>query len=215
MKIEIGAGTKGRPGYVHVDAVELEGIDVVDDGRTLEKFGGEVADEIYCHWFLEHLAWHEVAPTLSRWMEVLKPGGSIHVVTSNAEAHNRCLQEGQITWAEWSYLIFAVANRRGYNIWDVHKSAWNQDVLKDTLEEAGFEQVNVDARWDCRQADGSLKCPGLIGTAVKPVPTEARPSQIAEGAVRSAQPGQQPGAAQNARRGSRCIAGAWWRRNSG
>ena len=116
MKIEIGAGRKPTPGYVHVDAVQMDGVDVVDDGRLLSTFEADVADEIFAHWFLEHVARHEVAPMLKRWQRVLKPGGKIRLVTNNHEAHNRCLAEGQISWSEWSYLIYAVENKRGYNV---------------------------------------------------------------------------------------------------
>jgi len=168
VKIEIGAGTKGAAGYLHVDAVELEGVDVVDDGRTLATFEAGVADEIYSHWFLEHLSSIEVPSTLARWIEVLSPGGKVHLVTNNHEAHNRCLQEGEITWEEWSYLIYAVANKRNYNVWDVHKSAWNERLLADTLRAAGFERVEVRAQWKCREEDGRLKCPALIATGYKP-----------------------------------------------
>lgn len=168
MKIEVGAGTKGRDGYVHVDAVELEGVDIVDDGRTLTLFEPGVAEEIFSHWFLEHLASHEVAPTLARWLEVLRPSGMVHIVTNNHEAHNRCLQEGYISWAEWTYLIYAVSNKRNYNVWDVHKSAWNRDLLTETLLNAGFVDVRVDAQTGCREKDGRLKCPALIAKAYKP-----------------------------------------------
>src|SRR5271157_2919863 len=98
MRIEIGAGTKPTPGYVHVDAVAHEDVDVVDDGRTLASFDTGVAQEIFSHWFLEHVARHEVAPMLEHWMRVLEPGGSVHIVTNNHEAHNRCLAEEMISW---------------------------------------------------------------------------------------------------------------------
>jgi predicted SAM-dependent methyltransferase len=168
MKIEIGAGTKGLPGYTHVDAVELPGVDVVDDGRVLSRFAPGVADEIYAHWFLEHVARHEVPTMLSHWKRVLRPGGRIRLVTNNHEAHNRCLAQGEITWEEWSYLIYAVETKRGYNVWDIHKCAWNQELLTRTLEQNGFIDVNVSAQWECREADGRLKCPALIAVATSP-----------------------------------------------
>jgi predicted SAM-dependent methyltransferase len=168
MKIEIGSGTKPRPGYVHVDTVAHDTVDVVDDGRTLATFEAGVADEIFAHWFLEHVARHEVAPMLARWMTVLRPGGVLGLVTNNHEAHNHCLASGAITWQEWSYLIYAVENKRGYNVWDVHKCAWNAELLADVLQSAGFAEVEVDAQWDCREADGRLKCPALVARAVKP-----------------------------------------------
>lgn len=168
MKIELGAGSKGMAGYIHVDAVPLEGVDVVDDGRTLEKFECNVVDEIYCHWFLEHVAKHEVPAMFTAWKRVLRPGGRIKLITNNHAAHNRCLQEGEISWDEWEYLVYAVRTKRNYNVWDVHKSAWNEDLLKITLEEHGFGDVTVRAQWQCREADGRLKCPALVAEAFKP-----------------------------------------------
>ncbi len=168
MKLEIGAGTKGTPGYLHVDAVALEGVDVVDDGRVLSSFEAGVAEEIYSHWFLEHVARHEVTPMLEHWKRVLKPGGKLRLVTNNHEAHNRCLAAGKISFEEWSYLIYAVENKRGYNVWDVHKCAWNEDLLRETLQRNGFVDVTVTAQWACREEDGRLKCPALTAEAFKP-----------------------------------------------
>ncbi len=168
MRIEIGAGSKPTPGYVHVDAVAGEDVDVVDDGRTLRSFQAGVAEEIYSHWFLEHVARHEVAPMLEQWKRVLMPGGQIHIVTNNHEAHNRCLAAGEITWQEWSYLIYAVENKVGYSVWDIHKCAWNQELLAETLERSGFVEVTVEAQWKCREDDGRLKCPALIARAFTP-----------------------------------------------
>ncbi|HEY7830576.1 MAG TPA: hypothetical protein VIC06_08445 [Solirubrobacteraceae bacterium] len=167
MKIEIGAGTKPTAGYVHVDAVMLDEVDIVDDGRTLAKFEDGVAREIYSHWFFEHVARHEVKPMLAHWQRVLAPGGKIRVVTNNHEAHNRCLAEGHITWKEWSYLIYG--NKRGYTIGDLHKCAWNLQTLEEILQIAGFVAVSVEAQWKCREDDGRLKCPALIAEGLKPV----------------------------------------------
>jgi predicted SAM-dependent methyltransferase len=167
MKIEVGAGAKGRDGYVHVDAVPLPGVDVVDDGRWLEKFEDESADEIYAHWFLEHVNVYEIPRMFEAWKRVLKPGGVVSLITNNFEAHNKCLADGEISWDEWVYLIFA-ANKVEYNIWDLHKSGWNQARLTELLEECGFVDVDVEAQWRCREVDGRLKCPGLIAKACKP-----------------------------------------------
>jgi predicted SAM-dependent methyltransferase len=168
MKIEIGAGSKPTPGYTHVDAIALEGVDVVDDGRNLWTFEHDSAEEIYSHWFLEHVARHEVPRMLEAWRRVLRSGGVLRLITNNHEAHNRCLNSGEISWEEWSYLIYAVETKYGYNFWDLHKCAWNQDLLKSTLEDNGFVRVTVSAQWECRDEDGKLKCPALTAEAFKP-----------------------------------------------
>ncbi|MGH2945003.1 MAG: class I SAM-dependent methyltransferase [Solirubrobacteraceae bacterium] len=154
-------------GYVHVDVVAQSGVDVVDDGRTLETFDSNVADEIYSHWFIEHVAKHEVAPMLRQWRRVLRPRGRLRIVTNNVEAHNRCLHSGEISWEEWEYLLFAVQNKVGYGIWDIHKTAWNAERLSATLEGSGFVEVKVTAQWGCRERDGRLKCPALVAEALK------------------------------------------------
>jgi predicted SAM-dependent methyltransferase len=175
LRIEIGAGTKGREGYIHVDAVDGPHTDVVDDGRTLATFSPGVAAEIYSHWFLEHVASHEVAPMLAAWKRVLAPGGQVRIITNNHEAHNRCLEAGEISWKEWTYLIYAVSGKQNYNVWDVHKSAWNEALLREVLEEAGFVDIKVKAAWKCREDDGRLKCPGLEAIATVPVEAAAPP----------------------------------------
>lgn len=169
MKIEVGAGTKGHDGYVRVDAVDLPGVDVVDDGRWLETFDDGAADEIFSHWFFEHVAGKEIPRMLSAWQRVLRPGGLVRIVTNNHEAHNRCLQQGEITWEEWTYLIYAVSHQDSYTIWDLHKSASTADLLNNTLDACGFEGIEVDAQWKCRQDDGALKCPALIAVGKKPL----------------------------------------------
>jgi hypothetical protein len=105
---------------------------------------------------------------LAEWKRVLMPGGIVRLVTNNHEAHNRCLAEGAITWEEWSYLVYAVENKRGYGVWDIHKCAWTQELLERTLEQGGFVDVSITAQWQCREADGRLKCPGLIAVGTKP-----------------------------------------------
>jgi predicted SAM-dependent methyltransferase len=169
LMIEIGAGTKGRPGYLHVDSIAHEGVDVVDDGRYLRTFEPGVADEIYSRWFFEHVARHEVPAMLARWQEVLRPGGKIRLTTNNHEAHVRCLHTGEISFLEWSYLVYAVENKVGYSLFDVHKCAWTQELLDEALRASGLVDVHVRAEWECREEDGRLSCPGLIAEGFKPL----------------------------------------------
>lgn len=161
--------------------VESANTDVVDDGRVLRTFPESCADEIFSHWFLEHVASHEVAPMFAAWKRVLKPGGLVRIVTNNHEAHNRCLASGEITWDEWTYLIYAVSNKRNYTVWDIHKSAWNEGLLRESLSTAGFVNVHVRAAWECREKDGRLKCPALQATAIKPDPASGtRSTEVRE-----------------------------------
>lgn len=64
LKLEIGAGDKPRPGYVHHDIRPLEGIDVVCDARAFPASEKGKYDEIYAANILEHFNRFEVRKVL-------------------------------------------------------------------------------------------------------------------------------------------------------
>lgn len=170
-KLEIGAGQRPQEGYEHLDVKAFPHIEYVCDARKL-PFKDNSYDEIFSHWVLEHFAWREIPSLLLEWKRVLKPGGTIKIVTNNAEAHNKCLLEGKITWKEWNRLIFGIhIDEAGWNqspdVFECHKIGFNEETLRNFLEEAGFREIKIRALWKCRREDGSINCPGLIAEAKK------------------------------------------------
>lgn len=165
-KLEIGCGKRPTPGYEHLDAYPGEGVDHVADAREL-PFGDNEFDEVYSHWVFEHFATHELEPTLLEWKRVLKPGGKVWIVTNNQAAHNKALNDREITWGEWVRLTYGIRHKSKYTIEDCHKTAFSPEVLYRWLEKAGFKNITWEGvGWEAREKDQGIKCPGLsiIGT---------------------------------------------------
>ena len=167
-KLEIGCGRKLHEGY--------EGLDIGDfpieypkmDARKL-PFKDETFDEVFAHWVLEHFAWRELPDLLKEWKRVLKKGGILHIVTNNQEAHNRCLAMGKISWEEWVKLTYGISldGQGPVTLSDCHKIGFTKELLVDFFIKAGFEIREIEAQWECREDDGSIKCPGLIIKGIK------------------------------------------------
>jgi len=174
-KLEIGSGIRPTPGYEHLDVLELPHIEYVCDARML-PFDDNVYDEIYSHWVLEHFAWREMFKVLNEWKRVLRPGGILKVITNNQEAHNRCLVQGKINWREWVRLTYGMREMEELKEWmaftpdayEPHKIGFTEKSLVAFLQEAGFENIQIQSGWHCREDDGEIKCPGLVATAKKP-----------------------------------------------
>ena len=173
-KLEIGAGDRPAEGYEHLDFREGPHIEIVAYAQSI-PVEDETFDEVYSHWVFEHFAWREIIPLLLEWKRVLKPMGKVKIVTNNQEAHNRCWAEGKITWAEWVRLTYGIRfNKAPYEdlaptLVDCHKIGFNKELLEEFLQKAGFINIKINAGWECREADGGIKCPGLVATGRKPL----------------------------------------------
>lgn len=170
-KLEIGCGDRLQAGHDGLDMRDLPGIKYPNaDAREL-PIEDDTYDEVFSHWVLEHFAWREMVAVLKEWKRVLVPGGLIRIVTNNQAAHNKCLAEGEITWAEWVRLTYGIrfgASRKPELV-DCHKIGFTEALLREFLEQAGFQEIEIKAGWQCRELDGSIKCPGLTVTARKVV----------------------------------------------
>ena len=78
MKLELGCGDAKRPGFLGLDLVRLEGVDLVanlDQGLPIAS--GSV-DELYTSHTLEHL--RELEPIMEEIHRVMKPEGRITIL---------------------------------------------------------------------------------------------------------------------------------------
>jgi len=77
-KLNIGCGRKVMEGYVNIDKVPLEGVDVVWDlEKTPLPFEDNSVDEILCEHILEHI--QNFMPLLEEFHRICKPNASIIV----------------------------------------------------------------------------------------------------------------------------------------
>ncbi len=88
IKLNLGCGDKILPGYINVDVAPSrrgQAPDIISDIRKLDYIPSSFADEILTVHVIEHFYVWEVAPVLSEWIRVLKPGGKLIVECPNLE----------------------------------------------------------------------------------------------------------------------------------
>lgn len=79
MKLHLGCGNKKIEGFVNVDIMETDAVDVIDDVSVLKNFHNNSVDLIYACHVLEHFKRNEYFDVLKRWTEVLKPNGILKI----------------------------------------------------------------------------------------------------------------------------------------
>ena len=108
LRINLGAGRQAyeHPGYISVDIIKTDGIDIVWDCNlglprdvkywsgpgfphgfdvSPKVFGDNTVDEFLCKHFLEHLSTDGFMRIMDEIHDALKPGGILHILVPNGE----------------------------------------------------------------------------------------------------------------------------------
>jgi trans-aconitate methyltransferase len=83
IKLHLGCGTKHIDGYVNIDVRYLPGVDEVNNIKFLRNYKPNSVDVIYACHVLEHFSRWEYKIVLTRWFELLKPGGVLRLAVPN------------------------------------------------------------------------------------------------------------------------------------
>jgi len=150
MKIEFGCGaTPTKKDFLTCDIRELPGIDYVCPAWEISEHvaSGSIA-EIFSRHFLEHLTFVQAEKLVNVWYKILKPSGVCELLVPNMDFHINqwihAFQNGINTDKDKNKLKHACAGfwghqREGeYQVWDVHKSGYNQHTLTELFVNAGF-----------------------------------------------------------------------------
>ena len=74
--LDLGCGKHKKPGRIGIDALEIEGVDIIADiDQGLPFFPDSSVDEIHSNHFLEHL--RDLETVLTEMGRILKPGGRV------------------------------------------------------------------------------------------------------------------------------------------
>lgn len=97
IKLHLGCGTKHIEGFTNIDIRYLPGVDEVNNIRFLRNYKSESADLIYACHVLEHFSRWEYKNALTRWYQILKPGGVLRLAVPNFSAiASRYIQTGNL-----------------------------------------------------------------------------------------------------------------------
>jgi len=145
MKLHLGCAQKRIEGFINVDVRELEGVDVIDNIITLEKFDINSADLIYVSHVLEHVGRLEYKAVLKRWYDILKVNGTLRIAVPDFEAvtnhYNKFKDLSKLRGFLWGGQTYAQ---------NYHYCGWDFDTLKSDLESIGFKDIK---RYDWRNTE--------------------------------------------------------------
>lgn len=147
MKLHLGCGDKHIEGYVNIDVRELKGVDLIDDIKTISKFGNETAVLIYSSHVLEHTKRNEFMNVLKRWYDVLKPGGILRLAVPDMEMVFEHYQKHKDLPLLRGLLYGGQTYDQNY-----HYCGWDFKTISDDLKSIGFKSVE---RYDWRETEHS------------------------------------------------------------
>lgn len=146
IQLNLGCGTRKLPGFLNIDIRKDVKPDVVDDIITLCHIEEDSSvDLIYACHVLEHFEYAQVGSALSRWWNILKPGGVLRLSVPDMNA----------VFAHYFYWK-NLEGIRGFlwggqkNTEDYHKNGWDLFALKSELRRAGFDNIK---EWDWKNTN--------------------------------------------------------------
>jgi predicted SAM-dependent methyltransferase len=142
MQLEFGGGESPRTNYTQLDVRPLPGIDYICKAWEITEYlPRESVTDIYSRHFLEHLTYDQLAKTLAAWYYILKPTGQVEIIVPDLRFHiDQFLTRSNLEWAIEGIWGKQREVSEG-EVWDIHKSGYDFDLLKDILEEADFKHI--------------------------------------------------------------------------
>ena len=139
MKIEFGCGANPtKEGFLTCNIRDLPGIDFVCPAWDIvDHVGVNTVEQIFSRHFFEHLTFVQGEKLVGIWFCILKSGGVCELSLPNIDFHVK-------QWMIQSDMDHARAGfwgwqREGeFEVWDVHKSGYNQRTLTDLFTSKGF-----------------------------------------------------------------------------
>ncbi len=171
VRVELGSGPHGEPGYLHVDAVKVGNVDKEADVRKLDWLESDSVDDLYSAHAVEHFSYTEVVSILREWFRVLRPGGKVAIKMPDLDFLCRAYVEGIHSTEEVMIALFGgfsdypggsdgwekisgneqwkrhtiqdgdIPHPGRYTEWGAHKAMYTFESFKVRMETAGF--INV------------------------------------------------------------------------
>ena len=172
LRIELGSGPHGEPGYYHVDAVKVGNVDRESDVRKLDWIDDNAVDDLYSAHTIEHFSYTEIDTILKEWHRVLKPSGIIRLKMPDLDFLCHAYVDGTHSTEEIMVAMFGgfsdtpggpdgwekisgnpkwerntipdgdIPNPGQYTEWGAHKAMYTFKSLKPRMERAGFINIH-------------------------------------------------------------------------
>lgn len=82
VKLDIGCGKNKQHGFIGVDSIAFEGVDVVHDVRVSPwPWADEEVEQVHCSHFIEHLTGEERVAFFNELARVMKNGAQAQIIS--------------------------------------------------------------------------------------------------------------------------------------
>ncbi|MEM5855117.1 MAG: methyltransferase domain-containing protein [Candidatus Aenigmatarchaeota archaeon] len=136
IKLNLGCGPVYKPGYINIDKFDNTVADKICDVSNL-PFKSNTVDLIEAYQLIEHFDYIHCKYILSEWFRILKPEGVLILETPDLEESFKKFisidLENQKIMLQWFYGIDSL----GFQ----HKTGFTFSLLRNLLEEVGFEKI--------------------------------------------------------------------------
>jgi predicted SAM-dependent methyltransferase len=147
MKIHVGCGRRDfGKGWVHVDGAEYSHISFHD--IFLSDFNDNSADVIYSAHLIEYFDRDQVKELLKAWHWVLKPFGTLRIAVPDFRNMAKLYVHGHCTLSQILGPLYGKMPLNEGTIY--HRTVYDFESLKSTLEECGFKYVQ---KYDWRKTE--------------------------------------------------------------
>lgn len=141
IALEIAAGDRPTPGFVHNDFRALDDIEIVCDAREelLARVGIGGVSQIRATHILEHFPYNETVDVLKTWREMLADNGTIYIEVPNLQWQVNAFHDLEISAEDFVYYCFGEQSYDG----NFHMAGFNIELLSNALTNAGFTRISI------------------------------------------------------------------------
>lgn len=148
MKLHLGCGNKRLDGFINVDILQTDAVDIIDDVSTLEKFENMSADLIYACHVLEHFKRKEYFKVLERWTDILRHDGTLRLSVPDFSKVCQLYSNGEFKLNDVLGLLFGGQTY----LYNFHYMVFDYDFLKKDLQKLGYRDIRI---WDWKTTEHS------------------------------------------------------------
>jgi len=155
MKLHLGSGKRHIPGWIHVDVIPGEHVDICHSIDRLPMIASDSVEVIYACHVLEHFLRTDVVAVLKEWHRVLIPGGVLRVPVPDFEAIAKLYlgshdcTDAKVHKGDLSYTIGPLIGGQD-GLYDFHYNIFDYVSLTAYLKAAGFSNIR---KYDWRETE--------------------------------------------------------------
>jgi len=152
MRIELASGERPFDGYLHCDMRLLESTDLVCLVENLPLATDSVESLLASH-IIEHFPYTGILAVLAEWHRVLRPGGTILIITPNLGYITHGYVQGWMDYTEARNRLFGGQDYEG----NFHYTMFDSHSMSLALKETGFTRIkDVTSNYETRKVPMSL-----------------------------------------------------------